>query len=233
MIDGGEPLGLERRRDPEAAGRPSRRAVFPQRPIRVRLTKRLELRGGRPARAHELHFVEHPLGVLVQKSELHRPDCTGRGIAAHQRAAQQHVLGAHEHGRAFRRLQPAVGVHPAHEHVHVLEASGGGLGRPLQPRACQTSPLTDVRGLLDERPHGQAPDQTAGRGVGAPQPVRRPRERHGGRLSRSSRRNQDLRPRISRERELPPVGGLFFAERGSIDGCAVQAMTPDGTSPKA
>ena len=185
--------------------------------VRVSSAKSFELGRHRAACAHELHLVEHPLRVLVQEGELHRPDCPGRRVATHQGTAKQHVLGADEHRRALRRLQPVAIVHAAHEHVHVLgprESAravhfGGQLGEPVLDR---------VRGLLDERPHGQAPDQTAWRGVGAPQPVRRPPERHGGRLARSGRRNQNPRPFAGRQRELPRVWLLVGAERESIDG---------------
>ena len=223
MIDSGQPPRIEGRRDPEAARRPSRRAVFPPRSIRVGLPKRFELCGCRAARAHQLHLVEHPLGVLVQEGELHRPDRPGRGVAAHQSTAQQHVLRAHEHRRALRRLEPAVGVHPAHEHVHIVrpreQPRPVGFGR--QP----AEPLLDHLGrLLDERPHGQAPDQSAGCPLGTPQPVRGPSERHRGRLSRSGRRNQDPRPRIGGEGQLPRVGVPVVSERDAIEGGAVQAI---------
>ncbi len=189
-------------------------------PVGIRLAKRFELRGRRAAGAHELHLVEHPLRVLVQEGELHRPDRAGRGVAAHQRAAQQHVLGAHEHRRALRRLQPAAAVHAAHQHVHVLRPREPALvvhfGREL------AEPLLDpLRGLLDERPHRQAPDQSAGRGVGTPQSVRGPSQRHRGRLARTRGRDQDPRPRIGREGELPRVGLHVLAEHDSIDGGAV------------
>ena len=228
MIDGGEPLRIEGGRDPETAGRTSGRAVFVPGSIRVRLAKCFELCGCRAARAHELHLVEHPLRVFVQEGELHWPVCPGRGVAAHQRPAQEHVLGAHEHGRALRRFQPAVGLHATHEHVHIFRPREAALvvhfGRQL------AEPLLGLLfRLLDERPHRQTPDQPAGRAVGIPQSMCGPPERHRGRLARSRRRDQDPRPGIGRQRELPRVGMAARAERASIESRSVHVEIPGRT----
>ena len=55
---------------------------------------------------HQLHLVKHPLRILVEDGEFHRPQGAGRGIASHQSAAQQHVLGAHDDGRPLGGLEP-------------------------------------------------------------------------------------------------------------------------------
>ena len=171
-------------------------------------------------RAHELHFVEHPLRVLVQEGELHRPERARRGVAAHQCTAQQHVLRADEHGWTLRVVEPAASVLAAHEDVHVFRPRelvlavrfGRQLAEPVTRR---------FRGLLDERPHRQAPDQPPRRGAGAPQAVCGPPERHRGGLARACRRDQDLWPSFDGQRELPRVGLHVRAEHDSIDGGAV------------
>ena len=220
MIHGGQPARIESGRDPEAAGRSARRVVVPPGAIRFRLPERFELGGCRAARAHELHFVEHPRRVLVQEGELRRPERARRGVAAHQCTAQQHVLGTDEHRRTLRVVEPAVGVLAAHEHVHVLGPGEAVVAVRFRREAAE--PLPDgIGGLLDQRPHGQAPDQPPGRGAGAPQAVRGPAERDRRGLARARRCHQHTRPCIGRQRELPRVRLHVLAEHDSIDGGAV------------
>ena len=235
MIDGGEPPRIECRGDPQTAGRAGRtcrRAAGSGCPRRFAASERFELRGGRATRAHELHLVEHPLRIFVEQRELHRPQRAGRGVAAHQRAAQQHVLGAHEHRRALRRRQPAAGVDASHEHAHVLRS--GKEVRALRFGREPAEPLRNPpRRLFDQRPHRQAPDEPAGRGVRIPQPVRRPAERHRGRLARAGRGHEDPRPGAVREGELPPVGAHVRAASESPDGRTVQVAFSRWDRPNA
>ena len=197
MVNGGEPLRIESSRDPETAGGTSRGTARAPGSIRVRLAERFELCGSRPPCAHELHFVEHPLRVLMKQGKLHWPDGARRSVAAHERPAQQHVLGADEHGRALRRLQPTRSFHAAHQHVDVFR-----LGKPVfNVDFCRelAEPVPyRLGGLLDQRPHGKAPDEPARRSLRVSQSMSRPPERHGRRLARARRCDQDARPSVAR-----------------------------------
>ena len=137
---------------------------------------------------------------------------------------------------ALRRLQPAAIVHAAHEHVHVLgpwESAravhfGGGQLRQLPEPL-----LYHFRRLLDERAHRQAPHESAGRAVGTPQAVRGPTQRHRGGLPGACRRDQDPRPHIGRERELPGIRLPVLSQRDSIDGGGVHGESTGGSGPRA
>ena len=112
-----------------------------------------------------------------------------------------------EHLRALGPFEPVVRVHPPSARVR-RPVAGAAFhyrfgGQPAEP-------LPD-RGLLDERPHGRAPDQAATCAGWVPQPVRGPSERDRSRLSRSGWRDQHPRPRICREGRLHRSACLLSA----------------------
>ena len=177
----------------------------------------------RAARAHELHFVEHPLRVLVEEGELHRPECARRGVAAHQCTTEQHVLGADEHRRTLRVVEPAAGVRAA-QRTCTSFGRGGGTRCRCRLRASRTTPGRHRRSA---RPGcasaGTRPAAAGcGRGSGCGEQPSRASPR---RSCRSRRRNQHARPRIDRQRELPRVRLHVLAEHDSIDGGAVHGIS--------
>ena len=84
-IDGGEPRRVKGRRHPKAAARASCLAA-----------ERIELRGCRQRRAHQLDLVEDPLCVIVEKREIDWPAGASHAVAPHQGATDEHVLCAND-----------------------------------------------------------------------------------------------------------------------------------------
>ena len=189
-----QPLRVQRRRDPEAGSAD----LGPEAP-----PESFELRGGRQPRAHELHLVEHPLGVVVQQCEVHRPTEAAHRVAAHQRAADQHVLSPDEDGGALRVLIPWWLVLSAHEQVdvglRVWEASLPGCGEGSEP----AQPGGRVVGrLIGERAHREAVHQAARYGLRRSGPLPQPREDHGCGLAEPGGGNECVRPVALRQRLL-------------------------------
>ena len=224
VIHGPEPRRIECRGDPQAACRAARRTSVPLGASGFASPKRFELGRGCASRAHELHFVEHPLRVFVEKRELHRPDGARRSVAAHERAAQQHVLRPDDDRGPFGTVEPACRLDTAHEHVDILVGQGKHVVFGYSGLLQLLEPLIDrPDGLIDQRAHRQAPDEPSRRRLGRPHPMCCPTEGDGGRFSRARRRNQDLRPFVRREPVLPSVGVCTFSEYGPIDTGAVHA----------
>ena len=109
-VNRAQPLRVQRRRYPQAGSADLRPELAPQ---------PFKLRGGGEPRAHQLHFVEHPLGVVVQQGEVDRPSEPAHGIPAHERAADEHVLSPDDDCGSLRLLVPARLVLAAHEQVYV------------------------------------------------------------------------------------------------------------------
>ena len=155
-----QPFRLQRGRYPEAARSVGRPGALADGITGVVASEGFELSRRCAARAHELHFVEDPLGVLVEQRKFHRPDRAGGGVAPHEGAAEQHVLGTNDDRRVLGSFQPVCGLHAAHEDMNIPGTRKPSFSHVtlVQP----AEPLSDrIRGLFDQRPHGQTPDEPA------------------------------------------------------------------------
>ncbi len=174
--------------------------------------KGLQLSGGRQARAHKLHFVKNPEGIIVQQGKVQRPAKTAHGIAPIERAGKELILRADQHGLVFGARIPVLRHIAAHKHMHRRRAG------QQSRRSKAFSPLPGKPGgLLRQHAHGQAPDQPPGRMNVVAMAFVQPCKKDGGRLAEAGRNFQHIGPvfggqtlligvRRNAERRRIPVG---------------------------
>ena len=226
-VDRPEPAWLQCCGNPEAARGTTLRPALVHGSFGFASAKGFELGRGCAARAHELHYVEHPLRVFVEQRKLHRPDRTRGRVTAHEGTAEKHALGTDDDRGAFGVLEPTRGFDAAHEDMDVLGPGEHPLGhaRSLQP----AEPLPDrLRRLFDERLHRQTPDKPPWRCPGGTHPMCRPTKRNPCRLAGSRRRDQNLGLFIRREPPLPAARGRIPPERKAVEVCDIRAVHSSG-----
>ena len=111
--------------------------------------------------------------------------------------------------------------------MNILGARKLGARKQSFSRAVAVQPVEPSsdrpRGLLDQCPHGQAPDKPARRRLRGAQPMRRPAKRHTGCLAGPRGGDQGLRPRIRCELVLPGIRPDVPAECEAVDFRSIHA----------
>ena len=162
--------------------------------------------------------MEHP--------ELHRPGGAGGRISPHEGTAEKHVLSAYQDRGLFGGLNPATGIDSP---IRTWTSSARGSTPPGSSPSFSRHPShrrTLAVRLVDQRPHRETPNQSAGCCLRSAKPMEQPRQGHPGRLARSGRGNQNLRPLALGKILLPFEGARRPAERGLEELVELSACGP-------